>query len=287
MEDIIAKIQGMELSKTDSLIAEHILDSIDTIGLKTSTSLAEEIGVSDTSIIRFIRKLGFKGYSDFRVAMTERLTEQYNQSQGSHELSPGERYVKFQNNLKSGTLISDISKYTVSNLEKSFSKLTDETVDKAVDILLSSEKHYICGFRGAASCAQYMASKLVLMVSNVITLTHADATAIEAIADIKKGDCIILYSFPRYSEINFSLLEIAREAGAKVILFTDKFTSPLVGLADIVIVTYVSGLGFTNSYVAPLSISELLLLAISNRNDKKCMQRISKIDKLIGERKLY
>ena len=287
MEDIIAKIQGMELSKTDSLIAEHILDSIDTIGLKTSTSLAEEIGVSDTSIIRFIRKLGFKGYSDFRVAMTERLTEQYSQSQSSHELSPGERYVKFQSNLKSGTLISDISKYTVNNLEKSFSKLTDETVDKAVDILLSSEKHYICGFRGAASCAQYMASKLVLMVSNVITLTHADATAIESIADIKKGDCIILYSFPRYSEINFSLLEIAREAGAKVILFTDKFTSPLVGLADIVIVTYVSGLGFTNSYVAPLSISELLLLAISNRNDERCMQRISKIDKLIGDRKLY
>ena len=287
MEDIIAKIQGMELSKTDSLIAEHILDSIDTIGLKTSTSLAEEIGVSDTSIIRFIRKLGFKGYSDFRVTMTERLTEQFNQSQGAHALSPGERYVKFQKKLKSGTLISDISKYTVSNLEKSFSKLTDETVDKTVDILLSSEKHYICGFRGAASCAQYMASKLVLMVSNIITLTHADATAIEAVVDIKKGDCIILYSFPRYSEINFSLLEIAREAGAQVILFTDKLTSPLVGLADIVIVTCVSGLGFTNSYVAPLSISELLLLAISNRNEKKCMQRISKIDKLIGDRKLY
>ena len=52
MEDIIAKIQGMELSKTDSLIAEHILDSIDTIGLKTSTSLAEEISFSYKMILK-------------------------------------------------------------------------------------------------------------------------------------------------------------------------------------------------------------------------------------------
>lgn len=287
MEDFIEKIQGMSLSKTESRIADYFLEHLDIIGLRTSTALAEDIGVSDTSIIRFLRRLGFRGYSDFRSSMAERLANRYALTQGVQELSPGEKYVQFKNNLKKESLISDVGKYTISNLESSFSKLSEETVEKAVDIILASKKRYVSGFRGAASCAVYMTSKLHLMVSDVIALTHADASAIEAISDITAEDCIILYSFPRYSEINFSLLEIAHQVGAKIILFTDRYTSPLANLADIVLVMQVGGLGFTNSYVAPLSISEIILLALSNRNDAQCAQRIARIDKLIGERQLY
>ena len=155
MEDLIAKIQGMTLSKTESQIADYILEHLDVIGLRTSTALAEDIGVSDTSIIRFIRRLGFRGYSDFRSSMTERLADRYTLVQAAQELSPGEKYVQFKNNLRKESLISDVGKYTISNLENSFAKLTEETVEKAVDIILSSHKHYVSGFRGAASCASW------------------------------------------------------------------------------------------------------------------------------------
>ena len=100
MEDLIAKIQGMTLSKTESQIADYILEHLDVIGLRTSTALAEDIGVSDTSIIRFIRRLGFRGYSDFRSSMTERLADRYTLVQAAQELSPGEKYVQFKNNLR-------------------------------------------------------------------------------------------------------------------------------------------------------------------------------------------
>ena len=219
--------------------------------------------------------------------MTERLADRYTLVQAAQELSPGEKYVQFKNNLRKESLISDVGKYTISNLENSFAKLTEETVEKAVDIILSWHKHYVSGFRGAASCAVYMTSKLHLMVSDVIPLIHAEASAIEAISDITAEDCIILYSFPRYSEINFSLLKIAHQAGAKVILFTDRYTSPLANMSDIVLVVQVGGLGFTNSYVAPLSISEIILLALSSRNDPRCSERIAQIDRLISECRLY
>ena len=63
MEELAAKIQRLSLTHAERRIAEYILEHLDTIGLQTSTALAQDIGVSDTSIIRFIRKLGFKGYS--------------------------------------------------------------------------------------------------------------------------------------------------------------------------------------------------------------------------------
>lgn len=110
MDDLVKKIQGMSLTRTDAEIAEYILANLNTIGFQTSTSLAEAIGVSDTSVIRFIRKLGFKGYADFRGEMNARAARQINQVQ--QDLSPGEKYARSRAQLKQGSLISDVGGYT-------------------------------------------------------------------------------------------------------------------------------------------------------------------------------
>ena len=100
MGGLIAKIQTMSLTRTDASMAEYILEHIDTIGLQTSTALAEAIGVSDTSIIRFIRKLGFKGYADFRNEMAGRMAKQCDQSRQAASLLSGEKYALTKDRLK-------------------------------------------------------------------------------------------------------------------------------------------------------------------------------------------
>ena len=118
-------------------------------------------------------------------------------------------------------------------------------------------------------------------------MLHADSTAIERIVDIKEDDCLFLYSFRKYSEICYNLINIARSNGAKIILMTDSYTSPLASKADIVLVSKVAGLGFTNSYIAPMSISEIILLTISNRSDSNCDERLKMMDKIILDGKFY
>lgn len=82
-------------------------------------------------------------------------------------------------------------------------------------------------------------------------------------------------------------MEIARESGAKVILMTDRRTSPLANKADVVVTAQVDGLGFTNSYVAPLSLSEVILLSVSRRKDVKDSKRFNRIDSVMEREKLY
>lgn len=285
MEDMIKKIQGMTLSKTDRMIADYILDHSSTVGFQTSTSLAQDIGVSDTSIIRFIRKLGFKGYSDFRSDMNAHIAREFEEKQ--KELSPGQKYEMTKKRLSKNRLIQDTGSATIANLQKSYSKLSAETLDQVADIILSSNRKYVVAFRGAACCAQYMVSKLLFLTPNVISITHGDATALECLMDIDENDCLILYSFPRYSEINFTLMELARERGAKIVLITDQITSPLANKADIVITAHVQGLGFTNSYVVPISISEMVVLTVSGRNDVADGNRMQQIDEIVGKHRLY
>lgn len=285
MEDLVRKIQSMTLTRTDAEIAEYILAHLSTIGFQTSTTMAEEIGVSDTSVIRFIRKLGFKGYADFRSEMNARTARQIDRAQP--DLPPGEKYLRTLEHLGSSSLISDVSQYTLNNLQKSYAQLDQGTVEQIVDILLSSDRKYIAGFRGTACCAQYMASKLLFLTPHVVPILHADATAVENLLDITERDCLFLYSFPRYSEIARPLMEIARESGAKVILMTDRRTSPLANKADVVVTAQVDGLGFTNSYVAPLSLSEVILLSVSGRRDVTDSKRFNRIDSVMDREKLY
>lgn len=285
MEDLVRKIQSMTLTRTDAEIAEYILAHLSTIGFQTSTTMAEEIGVSDTSVIRFIRKLGFNGYADFRSEMNARTARQIERAQP--DLTPGEKYLRTLEHLGSSSLISDVSQYTLNNLQKSYAQLDQGTVEQIVDILLSSDRKYIAGFRGTACCAQYMASKLLFLTPHVVPILHADATAVENLLDITERDCLFLYSFPRYSEIARPLMEIARESGAKVILMTDRRTSPLANKADVVVTAQVDGLGFTNSYVAPLSLSEVILLSVSGRRDVTDSKRFNRIDSVMDREKLY
>lgn len=282
MEELETKIRQMSLTQTDRVIAEYILEHLDTIGLQTSTALAQNIGVSDTSIIRFIRKLDFKGYSEFRGEMAGRIVKRYDQA-----LSPGEKYIKSRASLNQNSLIQDVQSYTLDNLQKSFSKLEISTINQITDIILSANRKFVAGFRGTACCAHYMSSKLLFLVPNVIPITHADATAVEKLVDISQDDCLILYSFPRYSELNFVLMDMAQEQGAKIILFTDQVTSPLSRQADVVVTAHVGGLGFTNSYAVPLSLTEVVLLSLSSRRDEKQEKRMNYVDKLMGENQLY
>ena len=285
MEDLVHKIQSMTLTRTDAEIAEYILAHLSTIGFQTSTTMAEAIGGSDTSVIRFIRTLGCKGYADFRSEMNARTARQIDRAQP--DLNPGEKYLRTLEHLGSDSLISDVSQYTLNNLRKSYAQLDQGTVEQVVDILLRSDRKYIAGFRGTACCAQYMASKLLFLTPHVVPILHADASAVENLLDITDRDCLFLYSFPRYSEIARPLLEIARESGAKVILMTDRRTSPLANKADVVLTAQVDGLGFTNSYVAPLSLSEVILLSVSGRKDMTDSKRFNRIDSVMEREKLY
>jgi len=77
MDNLISKIQSMNLTKTEKVIADYILDNINNIGLSTATDVSLKLGVSDTSIIRFIRLLGFAGFADFKNTMKERMLEPF------------------------------------------------------------------------------------------------------------------------------------------------------------------------------------------------------------------
>lgn len=286
MDNILHKIQKMQLTKVDAKIADYFSHNLSSVGVQTSTMLADKIGVSDTSLIRFIRKLGFHGYAEFRNVMSNKLAEDYSQVQQKN-LTLGEKFANTREKLNVSNLLPDVSERILNNFQNTFSQLDEETVIKTANILQHAKVKYIAGFRGSSSIAIYLGQRLSLLVPHVVMLTEGDASAIEKIVDITSKDCLIVFSFPLHSEINKVIMDIAKRKGAKVILVTNSYSSPLARMASNVLTAQVDGLGFTNSYIAPMCLSELLVLVVSKLSQGKEIERLKEIDHYINQEKLY
>ena len=72
IENIIKSLEN-NLSESEKVIAMYVIKNKKIIGEITSTELAKKIGVSQSSIIKFIKKIGFSGYVAFKLQLERDL----------------------------------------------------------------------------------------------------------------------------------------------------------------------------------------------------------------------
>lgn len=244
--------------------------------------LSHDIDVSTSSCLRALRTLGFNGFSEFKREINAWMLERYNNA-----LTPVEKHQKTRNLLDKSHLIADVMNQAVDNISKACASIDPEVVDAVAQVLINSRRKFIAGFRGTSPCACYLSRKLTLLLPDVLCCDKAESSAFEQLVNADAGDCLLLFSFPRYSRICKGLIDMAHTKGSKVIVVTDKVTSPLAPISDYVIATPVEGIGFTNSYIAPMCISEILLLAVSAKVGALQDQRALLLDEYLNAYHLY
>ena len=65
-EELRAQLREVKLTKKEKLIAEFVLDNFAEACFITSTEIAKRLNISDSSVIRFTRTLGYAGFMDFQ-----------------------------------------------------------------------------------------------------------------------------------------------------------------------------------------------------------------------------
>lgn len=280
--DFSERIKDKDFTKTEKIIADYILDNINTIGFSPLKDVAVACGVSDTSIIRFLRELGYEGYTDFKKSLNDKLIEQYNAN-----LSPMQKFNQSKAHITSESIANEVFYNSINNLNNAYINLDDNLLQNIADCLIQSKHKYIAAFRGTSCCADYFWRKAIYFLTGLVLCDKAESETIEKMIEISKDDCLMLFSFPRYSEICFTILELAKKRGAKIIVFTDRITSPLAPYADYLVTVNVNGVSYTNSYVVPLCYAESLAVIISKKLENSTEERLNLLDEHIYNSKMY
>lgn len=285
MKELRETIRNANLTKTQKMIAKYILDHSADACFMTSTEIALKLGVSESSVIRFSRSLGYSGFMDFQKALRKDYQDKV-LSISSSITVPSQRIAKRAKLNDNAEYLKRHLKNSAKNLESIFVNNTIQTFEEAADTIIGSKHKYIVCSRGNSCLGDYFLLYLKHMVPNVEMTNATPISPIDHICNISKDDCLIIFSFPRYSSMDKLTAKMAQEAGAKIIVITDKPSALLSEYASVLLTAPVNSNNFFNSMVASQFVAEALLDTISHKV-RGIEKRLKKIDRFIEELGTY
>lgn len=280
MENLFAeRIKNAQLTKSQKIIAQFFLNNQDRIGSMSSLDVAKEIGVSDASIIRFARAIGFEGYADLKNQLYHQLVEN---AYGTLSLSE-----RFSRNLErfSGDLTPDhFRELTHTNLESVFRNNSPEAFARISSEIVASKKRYIVGMRGCKGQAVKFGRLLSFMLPEVRTIIDGECTSILNVQDISQEDVLVMFVFSRFYKIDLDYVKLAKARGAKVFLIVNELTGPLNPYADEILMVSSTNMSFFHSTLAVDMAGEFLLNMISQKVDFR--ERMDERDQITSNLRL-
>ena len=284
MDTFEERVKRTNLTKSNRLIAEYCLNNQSTVAFQSAAELAASIGVSDVSVIRFARALGYDGYVELKRAWQDELCRHIDAGTDNN-LNPVAKFLTRKNyhHDSANFNIAYAEDIYFKLLHNTLSALTDTVVKQVCDIVATSRCKYVIGIRTRATAASSMATLLRMAVPGVELITTEDYLSYMRMIDFSAEDCIIFISFGRFSEFENSLLRLAKENGTKLIVITDRRASRAAQAADVLV--YCEGdinLPFYSS-VATVALGESLVSAIAERDWDSCRSRIEQSERYLNK----
>ena len=279
------RIKSAHLTKIERLIAEYILSNSSTVCFMTAMNIAAKLNVSDSSVIRLSRTLGYHGYPELQRALQSEIANQM--ISGGVRPAPGVRLPEIVKRLDNSPVIASLMNVIVNNFQATINKNSEAKFEQIADILINSRFKHVIGFRGSGSAATHLGTLLRQHINGVSVSAKADSDVIEKMLDYGPKDCVVIFCCERYSKMARTAAEMARECGSRLIVITDKVTSPVAYNADVVIVAYTENITVFHSFITLMFIVDIILTYISKKMGIQSKERFIRMDKYIAEMELF
>ena len=276
-QDILALIQENmnTFSKGQKRIAAFILESYDKAAFMTASRLGKKVGVSESTVVRFAAELGYDGYPDMQKSLQKMIR---------NRLTSVQRIEVTNDRIGDQDLVSMVLQSDMEKIRLTLEELDRDAFDHAVKAIVSAKRIYIIGVRSSAAIASFLGFYFNLIFDNVVNVTagtasemfdnvhhihtSSNAEMFEQMIRIDKDDVVIGISFPRYSSRTVQAMSFARDRKATTVAITDSEASPLAPICKYTLKARSDMASFGDSLVAPLSLVNALLVAVSRaKND--------------------
>ncbi len=255
--DLIAHITGQmsNFSKSQRRIASYILEHYDQAAFMTANVLGDTVGVSESTVVRFATELGYSGYPRLQKAMQELVRS---------KLTSVQRVEVTRARMRDDEVLENVMSYDVANIRQTLAEMDPAVFNAAVEGLVGARRVYIFGAGSCRALASFLAYYLKLLLPDICLISTSSETEIlEEMFHIGKDDAVVALSFPRYSSKAVKAVHFAHSRGARVVAITDSVRSPISEFANDLLLAHSDMATIVDSLVAPLSIINALVVAIS------------------------
>lgn len=255
------------LSKTQKVIADYILDNPDSTSLLSITDLAGRCNTSETTVMRFLKKLDYSSYQIFRVHLAKELIDNPRESINDDMADDDITAIKRKVIAHTTTAISD--------LEHS---MNQETIDHAVDLLLNANKICFFGVGASLAIAVDASHKFAKIGMDVCHFQDAHLTNIVA-SHMSEEDLLFVISHTGESMEVLNAVSVAKKQKAKIIAMGSFENSSLAKEADVFLSSSTNGKKYHSeamaSRIVQLVIIDILYLTTFIHNEPEYYKQLN------------
>ena len=265
------RLMSGELTAAERKLMAALFANYPMAGLGSITDFAREADVSTPSVLRLAKKLGFPGFPALQEELRSELSAQLQNPIAKHE--------RWAADAPDTHILNKFATAAMENLSGSL-KLMDHRAFDAVVALLADRKRqiHIAGGRITGAIAGYLATHLQMARPGVGLLPAAQSAWPQYLLDVGRQDVLVLFDIRRYDARMLDLAASARERGAKVVLITDQWISPIARLAVHSLPLRIEAPSSWDSNIVPLFVAEALVAATVNASWRETEARIAVLE---------
>ncbi len=265
-------------TKSEEKLKDYIVENLDKIKGYNASELANETGISQATIVRFSKKLGYKGFPEMRIALNKE--EEQNQGVFHHKINVSDDFY---------TTNKKIVCLNINALENTLELVKEKDYEKVVNFIEKANKIMIFGVGGSHLVAKDFSYKLLKLGKFVYTESDSQIQ-VSNLNSFGKEDLVIVISHSGSSKEVIKLCDIAKKRGITVVSITKFAQNPLAKKSDINLRTSANEETFRVSSItariAQLTVVDILYVNLIKSNYEKYSHYIGISKELIRNYKL-
>lgn len=260
-------------TRAELKIVRQLLSNYPAAGLNTVAHLAAAADVSNPTVVRFANKLGYEGYPEFQAALLGEVQERMS--------SPLSMLDARRPSLEQENFYQYFLRASIHALEASMQMLPPDDFEAAVDAAADLNMRVHClGGRFSGFLAGLLWSHMKQLRGETRWINGSQADQVDQLVDLGKRDVLFVYDYRRYQIDTIRFARQAAKQGARIVLFTDRWVSPIAEFASVTLMAPVDTVSPYDTMVPAIAQTEALIAGLTARLANQSRGRIERMEEL-------
>lgn len=262
--DLVETIEARrgKLSPAEDKVAEFIATNPYSVGHHSALRLAGAVGVSDATVVRTVRKLGFAGLDDLRERLAEDLS----------------RRGRMGSSLRDGEVAQAVRR-RADGADALMQRVAEDDLVAAVALMADATRIVLVGFGPSRHIAEYAAARCLRAGLPAVAIGSTGVGFADELATVTAGDLVLMLAYDGTSAEGDVLFHRAGELGLSVVQLTEG------ALSEDPRATVALGIGrgdpeLSPSYVPTVAVLEVLVVATAAKRPEQSEHAGATVDRL-------
>jgi DNA-binding MurR/RpiR family transcriptional regulator len=260
------------LTKSEKRIANFLRKNQEEAAFISAGDIARRLNLSEATLVRFARTLGFCSYPDMRKVLQDNFRRRV-----SHSARLRGRLDDMR---EGGDIFDRLTVTEIDYLTQALESIDRSEMKRAVDLIREHKRIFVFGLGPSISLVDLMDIRLRRFGKDIVSLKSSGREFLESILPMDSSDLLFVICFFDQNPALKLILEYGNKVGCPIIMLTDILDAILGDKVDVVLAARRGPMGEFHSLVVPMTVINALILSLAREEQEMVMSHLDKLDSL-------